>query len=331
MTAARLAIILGGAIIGNPSDPTAKITTPALAQEYVNVFRKHGGTTIDTSRRYSTNAPGTSELLLGTTDIATWATIDTKVLSNPGDHASENIAASITKSLEALKVPGVHMMYCHFPDRTQSLDSVCASMARGVEEGKMQHWAISNYSLDEVEQILSICEDQHYPKPVVYQGHYNIVSRKWEEKLLPFLRENGIAFYAYSPAAGGAFSKNSSRKAAKVAITSCKGSTKLTRSQGALGDFFRATYHSSPTLKHAIARVQAEAEKNSLTGHEVALRWVRFHSALRPELGDAMIVGASSPAQLETTLQSLEAGPLPKEVVEAVSGVWETARKETAD
>ena len=106
---------------------------------------------------------------------------------------------------------------------------------------------------------------------------------------------------------------------------------KLTLPQGALGDFSRATYYSSLALTDAITHVQAEAEKYGLTGHEVALRWVRFHSALEPELGDAMIVGASSPAQLETTMKNLNAGPLPEEVVEALDGVWESARESAPD
>ena len=317
--------------MGDPSDLTAKITTAALTQEYINVFRNFGGTTIDTSRRYSTNAPGTSELLLGTTDILTWATIDTKVLSNPGDHAPENIATSISKSLEALKVSRVHIIYCHFPDRTQPLESVCSSMAKGIEKGKMEHWGISNYSIDEVKKIINICEANKYPKPVVYQGHYNALTRKMEEKLLPVLRQNKIAFYAYSPAAGGAFSRNSSRMASEVGRLPSTIPPSAHAPQGALGNSSRSNYHSSSALSTAISHVQEEAEKHNLTGHEVALRWVRFHSALKAELGDAMIVGASSPAQLETTMKGLEAGPLPEEVSEAVDGVWESARESAPD
>jgi aflatoxin B1 aldehyde reductase len=101
--------------------------------------------------------------------------------------------------------------------------------------------------------------------------------------------------------------------------------------QGQLGDFIRSNYHSSDALTNAIVHVQSTAEANGLSGHEVALRWVKYHSALKPELGDAMIVGASSPAQLESTMKGLAAGPLPKEVVEAVDGVWESAMETAPD
>lgn len=127
------------------------------------------------------------------------------------------------------------------------------------------------------------------------------------------------------------FEQNSSRKAADVAVPPDRSTAELTTSQGALGDFSRATYHSSPTLTDAFVHVQTEAEKHSLTGHELALHWVRFHSALKPEVGDAMTVGASSPAQLETTMKSLEAGSLAEVIVEAVEGVWESAKEEVPD
>ena len=148
-----------------------------------------------------------------------------------------------------------------------------------------------------------------------------------EDALLPCLRQSGIAFYAYSPAAGGAFSKTSSRLNDVVSnIHTTHGIPVADSYQGKVGDHVRANYNSSDALKNAISHVQSEAEKHGLTGHEVALRWVRFHSALKAEMGDGMVVGASSPAQLESTMKSLAEGPLPDAVVEAVNGVWESAR-----
>ena len=186
-------------------------------------------------------------------------------------------------------------------------------MAKGVSEGDMEHWGISNYSIDEVQAIIHICKTNNYPLPVVYQGHYNALTRKMEDSLLPILREAGIAFYAYAPAAGGAFNKTSSRMTG----------------QGPLSDFTRNAYGSSDALSNAIAHVQHVAEKEGLTGHEVALRWIMHHSALDADKGDAVIIGASSPKQLETTLTACEKGPLPKNLADAVNGVWENA-KETA-
>ena len=228
MATTPLPAILGCGIIGDPTDSSVKISTVEQAQAWLNVFRAHGHVTIDTARRYPSPAPGTSEKLLGQTDVATWATIDTKVFSNPGDHAPEKIRESIAGSLADLKVSQVHTNYCHFPDRNTPLEDMCKAMAAGVAGGQMKHWAISNYSIDEVEKIVSICKQHDYPHPVIYQGIYSALTRKMEDELLPVLRKHNIAFYAYSPAAGGAFSKTSSRMSDDVSFDSDVIATGLT-------------------------------------------------------------------------------------------------------
>ena len=79
-------------------------------------------------------------------------------------------------------------------------------------------------------------------------------------------------------------------------------------------------------LLDAAGRVHDEAEKDGLTGHAVALRWVLHHSALDAAHGDAMILGASSMKQLEENLEITKAGPLPKHLVELVEDVWQPAK-----
>jgi aflatoxin B1 aldehyde reductase len=66
---------------------------------------------------------------------------------------------------------------------------------------------------------------------------------------------------------------------------------------------------------HAIA---AAAQREGITGHAVALRWILHHSALDASRGDAIVIGASSLAQLEENLQICRAGPLPSHLVQMV-------------
>lgn len=56
----------------------------------------------------------------------------------------------------------------------------------------------------------------------------------------------------------------------------------------------------------------------------LAYRWIAFHSALKKENGDAIIVGASKVTQLEETLSAIEAGPLDEKTAERASGIWKT-------
>jgi aflatoxin B1 aldehyde reductase len=47
---------------------------------------------------------------------------------------------------------------------------------------------------------------------------------------------------------------------------------------------------------------------------------------LKREFGDAIIIGASSAAQLEENLANFEKGPLPEEVVKAFDEGWEKVK-----
>ena len=91
-----------------------------------------------------------------------------------------------------------------------------------------------------------------------------------------------------------------------------------------IGQFFSSIYL-RPELLDAANKVHTEAQKHGINGHEVALRWVLHHSALKGESGDGMIIGASSPAQLEDNLKMCDAGPLPADLVKVVEDVWPLA------
>ena len=55
---------------------------------------------------------------------------------------------------------------------------------------------------------------------------------------------------------------------------------------------------------------------------------MRYNSALKPEYGDAIIIGASSLGQLEKTLAIIDKGPLSETAIRAIDGVWESVKEE---
>lgn len=81
--------------------------------------------------------------------------------------------------------------------------------------------------------------------------------------------------------------------------------------------------YGKPPVHAAVATVLELAEEHGTEGHAAAIRWTAFHSSLDGAYGDGMIFGVSSLAQLHKTLDALEAGPLPADLAEAITGVYE--------
>ena len=316
-----LRVVLGTASVGSHLSPLAKITTVEDASKFVSTFRSRGYLDIDTARAYPVGRGGTCEKLLGEKPLrlSKWANVSTKVSSfMPGSHKAKNINLSITRSLEALDADAVDIMYLHAPDRATPFKETCEAMHQAFLDGKFERFGLSNYTVEEVEEIIKVCEENGYNKPSVYQGQYNPICRGAEARLFPVLREHNIAFYAYSPSACGFFSS-------KVSRASAKDTDSRWNIASPLGAKYSGDYFHDP-LFAAAEIVRQQAQQYGISGHAAALRWTTWHSELGAEFGDSVIVGASKLTQLKENLDILEQGPLPEPLVDTINNVWEDVR-----
>lgn len=320
---------------------------------FLDTFYERGGRHLDTARNYSPGARGTSEPRLGAASAGSRFSIDTKVRGIPGEgptHTAAQVKASIDGSVADLRLPGgakIDVMYLHFPDRETPLEEACGAVNEAYREGKFRRFGISNYTAGEVERIVAVCKDKGYVAPSVYQGEYNPIVRSGEDTLFPVLRKHGIAFYAYSPAAAGVFVGNqktaqsgsrfdpsvSSPEPARSPTCHMHaplGLTRITRHQHTLGQLYASKY-SKPKIAAAADDTAQAAARHGINGHAAALRWTTYHSVLDRARGDAVIVGASSTAQLEKNMDIIEQGPLPQELVDVLDGVYGRLGDEAVD
>lgn len=310
-------VILGTASLGSAEVPMAKITTPGAASEFLDAFRSRGYLDIDTARAYPVGRGGTCEKLLGSKQlkIGTWANVSTKVLSFlPGCHRPNNLAASIDKSLEALNLDNVDVMYLHAPDRATPFRVTLAAMNAAYKAGKFERFGLSNFSTAQVKEVIEICQESHFLMPTVYQGQYNAICRNGEEELLPILRKHDIAFYAYSPSACGFFTGKVTRETSAVSGSRWDATSPL-------GAKYSNDYFHDPMFT-AGESVQQHARQYGISGHAIGLRWIVWHSQLDAECGDGVVIGASSLKQLEENLEILEQGPLPPELLKVIEMAW---------
>lgn len=314
-------VVLGTASVGSEKSPLAKITSVDQLQKFTSSFRSRGYADIDTARAYPVGRGGSCEKLLGEKKLklGTWANTSTKVSSfMPGSHKTENIRLSIDRSLEALNVESVDIMYLHAPDSATPFFQTCEAMNEAYMDGKFERFGLSNYSVEQVEKIVEICELNGFVMPTVYQGQYNPICRGAEDRLFQVLRKNNMAFYAYSPSACGFFSS-------KVSRASSQDKDSRWNVASPLGAKYAQDYFHDP-LFAAAEVVRMQAKRYGISGHAAALRWTTWHSQLAAEEGDAVIIGASRLNQLEENLDILEQGPLPQGLVKVMDQMWDDVK-----
>lgn len=176
--------------------------------------------------------------------------------------------------------------------------------------GKFSRFGLSNILLEDVAKIYNYAKSTGGVVPSVYQGNYNAFARTIETNLFPMLRKLNMAFYAYSSLAGGLFAKHPGQIEGKSDTGRFDLSTHL-------GDMYNALYNRSVMIG-ALKRWREIASSAGESSVMLAYRWIVFHSALDPHLGDAVILGASRALQLEQTLKELEVGQLPSEIVREI-------------
>lgn len=278
----------------------------------LRAFREAGGVEVDAAYVYN---DGACEEILGeclkrfepgSFSVATKA--------NPrvtGRLDRESVVMQLEGSLARLGLGSVDVFYLHFPDRSTSLESALEGCADLYERGLFRELGLSNFPLTLAEEAASLCDGLGCPRPTVYEGVYNALSRKAERELLPALDRLGMRFRAYNPLAGGMLTGRYRDFGAEPS----EGRFAL-RAKSYRGRYWKRSYF------EAVSLVAEACEGERIPVAEAALRWLANHSALSEDRGDGVIVGASRLSQLEQNLASLAKGPLPEPVLAAFEAAW---------
>lgn len=211
----------------------------------------------------------------------------------------------------------VDIFYIHAPDKDSPIEETVAGVNEAYKLGLFKRFGLSNYSAEDVQRVYDACKKNGYVLPTAYQGNYSPVTRLQETKLFPTLRKLNMAFYAYSPMAGGFLTKTAQQ------IKDGAGRF----SEQALGGMYRDMYMKESFL-NALAKWEVIANEEGCSRAELAYRWVAYNSPLKKSHGDAIIVGASSKQQLEQTLKGLANGPLSDKACKGIDEIWESVKDE---
>lgn len=190
------ALIFGAGFLG------VNFATPSELQLLLEFLQKNDIKRIDTARRYPAVNSGRSEQLLGEVKAAEQGfAIDTKIKVVGSDASGSLTAAkikeSILESLEALRVDEVNVLHCHTTDLQTPIEETAQAFDEVYKQGKFKKLGLANYTAEQIEIWMSICDENGYVRPSVYQGQYNLLCRRCENDIMPVLKKHGMAFNAY--------------------------------------------------------------------------------------------------------------------------------------
>ena len=131
-------------------------------------------------------------------------------------------------------------------------------------------------------KVYDYAKSKGYVLPTVFQGNYNPVARHYDMTLFPLLRELNMAFYAYSPLAGGFLVKDAQ-------ILSTGAGQGRWDPNSRVGKVYNDRY-SKPSLLEALSEWEAIANEACVSKAALAYRWVMYNSKLSAEHGDGIIV-----------------------------------------
>ena len=278
--------------------------------EFVHAFLDAGYEELDTAYVYN---EGNCERLLGEVlpGLGRPFRIATKV--NPrisGRLDADAAYKQVNESLARMKIARVDTVYLHFPDPATPVESVLEAMAELHRAGKFGELGLSNFPAWMVSDVWHICDRHGWVKPTVFEGVYNPLTRRAETELNDCLDHFGMRFYAYNPMCGGLLTGRYGK------FEDAPTDGRFTHRPNYQGRYWKKSFFDAVDL------IKAAAEKHGITSVEATYRYLAYHSMLNEKRGDAILIGASKLSHLKQNMESVKAGPLPEDVVEAFREAW---------
>jgi len=207
----------------------------------------------------------------------------------------ESIRREIEASLRRLQTDRVDLYQLHWPDPRVDIEETMDAVNELKKAGMIRYIGLSNFSLSLAERAMKVSDIASM------QGLYNMLERNpksyhnipleyaVEKEVLPFVKENGMAFLPYSPLFQGLLT----------------GTFDLERENFSSSDVRSANPKlSGPDFEKYYSVVK---ELNAISGEigkplsQIAINWLLYHKEVT-----SIIAGAQNIAQLEQNLGAVE-------------------------
>jgi diketogulonate reductase-like aldo/keto reductase len=128
----------------------------------------------------------------------------------PHNASCTGLPKACERSLKRLRVHAIDLYLLHWREQTPPLQETVDTFEQLRAAGKIKHWGVSNFDVDDMEELLSLEQGR---KCAASQVLYNLENREIEFGILPWSQTNKILVMAYSPLGhSGALLRNAALK-----------------------------------------------------------------------------------------------------------------------
>ncbi|MGC6430861.1 MAG: L-glyceraldehyde 3-phosphate reductase [Jejuia sp.] len=208
------------------------------------------------------------------------------------------LMASLDQSLKRMGLDYVDVFYHHRPDPETPLEETMGTLADIVRQGKALYVAISNYKPAETQKAAELLKASNTPF-ILHQARYSMFDRWVEDGLLDTLENNGVGCITFSPLAQGMLTDKY-----------LNGIPKDSRAAKNM------TYLTSETVENNLKKIQALNEIAQNRGQklsQMAIAWILRHKQVA-----SVLIGASSPKQLQENVKALDNLSFTQEELQAI-------------
>jgi len=215
------------------------------------------------------------------------------------------LLASLDQSLKRMGLDYVDIFYHHRPDPETPLEETMGTLDHAVRQGKALYAGISNYRPKETRRAAAILRKLGTPC-LIHQPNYSMLDRWIEDGLTSVLEKEGIGCIVFSPLAQGQLTDRYLRG---IPVDSRASREHFLKRE--------SVEKNLPTIRalHAIAKKRGQPLA------EMALAW-----ALRLPVVTSALIGASSIAQLESNVKTLNRLDFSREELAEIRDVLRSAK-----
>src|SRR5262249_14472436 len=121
----------------------------------------------------------------------------------PHNASRSKLPKACDRSLKRLRTDAIDLYLLHWREKTPPLEETVETFEKLRSAGKIKRWGVSNFAVDDMQELFGVCRRLRSTAPTTNQVLYNLETREIEFDLLPRLTDHRSPFtcpiMAYSP------------------------------------------------------------------------------------------------------------------------------------